>query len=105
MVLSVRIKANLENLLRYYADLVKLMVVDSRPKYINSLAPVSWLGFPSIRHDFPPVEQVLSPITELSVMAKVCRQLLYPCGYYAMLIAAVVYRLHSWVGLLTDSIL
>ena len=50
-------------------------------------------------------EQVLSPIRELPITAKVCMTLLNQWGFCTMLVIDVVHRYHGWVGRLVASLL
>lgn len=53
--------------------------------------------------DFSLFQLVLSPIRELLVNTKVWEPLLHLKGYCAMLVIAVVWGHHGWVGLLDGS--
>lgn len=62
----------------------------SFPKFMSSLALGGWLGF-QYQTCFLVVEQVLSLIGKLFVIAKVCLSITDPSGIHTMLVIAVVH--------------
>lgn len=72
---------------------VKIVIVGSLPRSLNSLALDRWLGFQY--HIFSPFVPFLRSIIFLLVTIKICVSLLQPEGYHAMLCAATFHRLHK----------
>lgn len=84
--LSVGTRTNVQNIVRNCAGLVKqrLQVLLPDPRF-HQPQIVDWVS--STRQNFSLVKQVLSPIKELLVTAKVYMPLLHPEGHCAMLVA------------------
>ena len=84
----------MQNIARNDADLVtwKLYVLLLEPQARQTYV-VSQVS--SIKYVFPPVEQVLSLIRELSVITKVCVPLLHSEDYCVVLLTLVVHKYGS----------